>query len=499
MTFSSAIIKPAFITAVCILLSHLSCRDPAPTPRPPRRQTPIPEKTSTTGLVNTSPPHPIVHRTSSIVKGAEATQFETPGAVRWTLNLGKPITFMRWSPLAGLVVSAGNDVHNVTSRGNHRWRFVAGKNHRLFVVDEAEIVWSPAFSRLNQLLRGGRQGWSRNWSGKIATGGNGKVYLLDASTVAALGADGRDRWRASPEGVRELEGPFPCEDGTLFHGLSGLQRVAARISSRGSVMRETSLERGSVLIGASPGCEPLIWIDDEVALLNPGGHPIWKRPAPVLPFVRRINGGFVLIHSLADRPAHLQVLNDDGRIYHSGTLPVSGRLTNAQIIQRDDFGVKTIGLCLDVTSPCSRPDENRGPFNAILTSTGRDDYRVLIRHVKGHLSFSAYNNHSIVIANSKTARETKLTLRNSDYSITWQVTLPGRLSAGPYVGPKGEIYVATCSGWECDHPHLLISITGRTPPDANTVGDEGISILQRHKPSPVFQGTSASTLKRIQN
>ena len=70
--------------------------------------------------------------TGSIVK-----RFATPGAVRWTLNLDKQITFIRWSPLNGLVISAGHTVHNVTSRGQHRWKFIAGLNHRLFSLDDS--------------------------------------------------------------------------------------------------------------------------------------------------------------------------------------------------------------------------------------------------------------------------------------------------------------------------------------------------------------------------
>jgi outer membrane protein assembly factor BamB len=393
-------------------------------------------------------------------------RFATPGAVRWTLNLGKPVTFIRWSPLNGLVISSGNAVHNVTSRGQYRWKFVAGTNHRLFTLDDSEVVWSPAFSHLYKLQRRGRQGWSREWSGKLTSDGRGRVYLLDAGSIASLGADGADRWRASPEGVRELEGPFICDNGILFHGTSGLQGIAVQISMRGSVIRETELTRGAVLIGAGPRCEPLVWQSGEVRLLNPSGHPIWRIPLSLtdLPFVQRLEGGFAFVAGHAERPARLDVVTDQGRLFQSLDLPVVGRLTAAKISPRADFGVNVLGLCLDVTSPCARPGRTRGPFNAILTSAGKDTYPVLVRHIKGHLNFTSYSDGGLIVASSENDTTTELTLRNASYGITWQVTLPGRLSAGPYVGPSGEVYIGTCHGWECNAPHLLISVTGKAPP-----------------------------------
>jgi hypothetical protein len=373
-------------------------------------------------------------------------RFATPGAVRWTLNLGKPVTFIRWSPLNGLVISSGNAVHNVTSRGQYRWKFIAGTNHRLFTLDDSEVVWSPAFSYLYKLQRRGRQGWS----------------------------DGADRWRASPEGVRELEGPFICDNGVLFHGMSGLQGIAVQISMRGSVIRETDLSRGAVLIGAGPSCEPLVWQSGEVRLLNPSGHPIWRIPLSLadLPFVQRLTGGAAFVAGHAERPARLDVVTDQGRVFQSLDLPVVGRLTAAKILPRADFGVNVIGLCLDVTSPCARPGGTRGPYNAILTSAGKDRYHVLVRHIKGHLNFTSYLDGGLIVASSENDTTTELTLRNASYGITWQVTLPGRLSAGPYVGPSGEIYVGTCRGWECNAPHQLISVTGKLPPPENEQSQE---------------------------
>ncbi|MCP4199031.1 MAG: hypothetical protein GY762_17945 [Proteobacteria bacterium] len=464
-------LKKDTIIAVVLLtaaLAAFACRETPSPPRPPQRTTPVPEHAP--GSANSEQPGPATppstNQTSSLVTGSVIKRFATPGAVRWTLNLVKPIIFIRWSPLNGLVVSAGNAVHNVTSRGQYRWKFIAGMNHRLFTLDDSEVVWSPEFSRLNKLQRRGRQGWSREWDGKLTSDGQGRVYLLDAGSIASLGADGTDRWRASPEGVRELEGPFICDNGILFHGMSGLQGIAVQISMRGSVIRETELSRGAVLIGAGPGCEPLVWQSGEIRLLNPSGQPIWRIPLslPDLPFVQRLVEGFAFVAGHAERPSRLDVVTDQGRVFQSLDLPIVGRLTAAKILPRSDFGVKVIGLCLDVTSPCSRPGGTRGPFNAILTAAGKDSYRVLVRHIKGHLNFTSYLDGGLVVASSESDNSTELTLRNASYGITWQVALPGRLSAGPYVGPSGEIYVGTCRGWECDAPHQLISVTGKPPP-----------------------------------
>ncbi len=457
------------ISAVLLIagLWMVSCRDTPAPPRPARRTSPIPELSPMPAKQETPKPTPAPStQAPSLMTGSIVKRFATPGAVRWTLNLDKQITFIRWSPLNGLVISAGNAVHNVTSRGQHRWKFIAGLNHRLFSLDDSEIVWSPAFGRLSELRRRGRQGWTRHWSGKLNADKHGQVYLLDAGSIASLGADGTDRWRASPEGVRELEGPFICDGGVLFHGMSGLQGIAVHISTRGSIIRETELARGAVLIGAGPSCEPLVWQNGEIRLLNPSGHPIWQFPMSLadLPFVQRLEGGFAYVTGHAERPSHLDVVTDHGRAFQSMDLPIIGRLTAARILPRSDFGVAVLGLCLDVTSPCSRPDETRGPFNALLTSTGSEDYRVLVRHIQGHLNFAPYLNDGLIVASSENATSTDLTLRDANHAVVWNVTLPGRLSAGPYVGPSGEIFLGTCSGWECNVPYLLISVTGTPPP-----------------------------------
>ncbi|MCP4676848.1 MAG: hypothetical protein GY854_15305 [Deltaproteobacteria bacterium] len=413
----------------------------------------------------TDPPVTVQNRIDQMVSGPRFHRFEKPGAVRWTLELAKPITFIRWSPLAGLVVSVGDEVHNVTSQGNDRWRTIGGRHHRLFELDTTEILWSPDFNKLSQLIRRGRQGWSRKWNGKLVSDRRGGIYLLDASTVAAIGSDGRDRWRASLEGVRKLEGPFPCKDGALFHGMSGLQRVAVHITRRGSIMSETALGRGAVLISSGSMCQPLVWLGDEIAMLDVHGNTLWKRPSSQLPFAHRLDGGFALVSANASGMSHLEVLTDDGRVLQSGELPISGRLTDVRILPRPGgLSVDAIGACLDVTSPCSKPKGTRGPFNALVSAVPGVGFRAMLRHVQGHLNFASYPEGGILVAGSQAAMETDLTLRDAGHSILWQVALPGRLSSGPYVGPSGEVYVATCRGWNCEAPYLLVSITGRAPP-----------------------------------
>ncbi len=461
---------PSYKTIALLIVvtsGAVACRE-APSPPPlPTRVTPIPEQSPQSSVAideKTDPPVAVQSRISQIVSGPKLQRFKKPGAVRWILELAGPITFIRWTPLAGLVVSVGDEVHNITSQGDDRWRFVGGQHHRLFNLDTTEILWSPAFNRLNQLVRRGRQGWSRRWNGKLVSDQRGGIYLLDASTVAAIGSDGRDRWRASLEGVRKLEGPFPCEDGALFHGMSGLQRVAVHITRRGSLMSETALGRGAVLIGSGSMCKPLVWLGGEIAMLDVRGNTLWKKPMSRLPFVHRLDGGFALVSTNAAGTAHLDVLADDGRVLQASELPVSGRLTGVRILPRpDSLSVDAIGVCLDVTSPCSKPEGTRGPFNALVSTVPGIGFRAMLRHVQGHLNFAPYPEGGLLVANSQTAMETDLTLRDARRSILWQVVLPGRLSSGPYVGPSGEVYVATCRGWSCEAPYILVSITGRAP------------------------------------
>ncbi len=445
------------------------CQETKSQPFLPPRVTPIPEQSATGAFSPTRDEgdQDFEKQKETLIKGPPARRYAIPGAVRWKRELDKPITYIRWTPLAGLIVSAGRAAHNITSRGEHRWRYVAGRAHRLFEIDAAEVVWSPEFGMLGQLLKRGRQGWTRKWSGELVTDERGRVYLLDAGTVAAIGADGRDKWRASPDGVRKLESPFPCEGGILFHGVSGLQRVAVRVTERGTVMQQNELGRGAVLIGAGPACRPLVWRDGNIALLDDRGRMMWSRPWSKPPFVRRLSGGFAVLGKPDGKAARLELITDQGRVVRANELPISGRLTSARMLHQGYNRIDVIGLCLDVTSPCARPEGNRGPFNALLMAHGSGEFRTLIRHVRGHLGFAPYPDGGLVTASSNEGDWTDLTLRDSERSIVWQVTLPGRLSVEPYIGPSGEVYVATCHGWECAAPFRLYAITGRAPlPDS---------------------------------
>jgi len=381
--------------------------------------------------------------------------------VRWVTELSAPITFVRWSPLAGLVVSAGTEVHNVTSRGQKRWYVVAGQGHRLFTAGDNEVVWSPSFQRLSEIRRWGRQGWQRKWHGDLVGDEERGFFLVDAATVSAVGPDGKDRWRASLEGLRRLEGPYACAEGSLFHGIRGLEGVAVTISKRGAVMRETVLERGAVVLGAGESCAPLVWHGDEVSLLDARGIKQWRHPAPSAPMVRRLDGGFLLVSHAADKPVRFTAIRDAGEVVWSQDLPASGRVTGIGLHPGANLRARLVGLCLDVSSPCARPGGDRGPYNALMTLAPNGELRALVRHTSGHLAFAPHPRGGFVVASSPDVELTELTLRSDvGDSVVWQLSLPGRLSAGPHVGPEGEIYIATCNGWDCDPPYLLIAITG---------------------------------------
>jgi hypothetical protein len=394
-----------------------------------------------------------------------------PGSVRWELGFDRPVTGLAWIPDTGLAVSAGSALRIVNSRGVERWSLVAGEGHRVHLLDGHPVVWSPGFGRLAQLGRQGRVGWKRDWSGEIAEDPRGGLLLVEAATVAALGADGKDRWRVSLEGLRRLHGPFPCGEGVVFQGMRGVESAAVVISDRGMVLRETALERGSLLLGTDPACEPLIWRGGEVALLDRRGIERWRLPLPGEPLVRPVFGGFLLAVSGPDRAVSARVLGEDGRRSWSEELPVAGRLTRLDVLAEVAGRPTALGLCLDVSSPCARAGGSRGPYNALLTPGGDGRLRVLARHVQGHLAAVPHPAGGLVLAGASTADATEVALRGGDDIVRWQATLPGRLSAGPLAGPAGEIYVATCDGWDCDPPHRLFSITGEAPLPA--AGDPG--------------------------
>jgi hypothetical protein len=477
-----ATIRPTRRAALTLALAALAgagCQEHRRPPPPQPISSPIPERAG--GSVASRPEEPpppeagLTVTPARLLDGPQAARFTTPGRARWIVELSAPITFLRWSPLTGLVVSAGPDVENVTSWGQRRWRVVAGAGHRLFAAGEDEILWSPQFQRLSQIRRWGRIGWQRTWSGELVGDQVDGVFMVDAATVAAIGDDGKDRWRASLEGLRRIEGPYPCDGGTVFHGIRGLEGVAVTISTRGAVMRETVLERGAVVLAAGPDCAPLVWQGDELSLLDTRGLGQWRHPFPAAPIVQRLPGGFLLASHRAGAAVRLTAIRDGGEVAWSQELPVSGRLTHLGALPADDLRARAVGLCLDVSSPCARPAGDRGPFNALLTPAADGTLRVLERHTGGHLGLAAHPAGGYVMASSQSEELTELTLRGERDVVQWQVTLPGRLSAGPYVGPDGEVYVGTCQGWGCAPPYRLIAVTGVEPapePRATSPGEE---------------------------
>ncbi|MFO8073638.1 MAG: hypothetical protein R6V85_17395 [Polyangia bacterium] len=436
-----------------------------PIPEESSRRTPLPSARLDAGQEAAEESSPLPDP-EKVLERRGSSRFAVPGSVRWSIEMRDPITFIEWTPLAGLLVSTGSEVHNVTSWGQDRWRFVAGENHEPLVANGEQLVWSPEFERLTKLERWGRTGWQLDWHGRLLSDSGGGFFLVDAATVSAVGGDGELRWRVNLEGLRRLAGPFPCREGTLFQGIRGVKGVAVMISRRGAVMRETPLDRRSVVLGSSPACEPLVWSGGEISLLDARGLPLWQHEIPRAPLVRRLADGFLLASGDAQAPLRVTFLEEDGTVSWSESLPVEGRLTDLTPFAADGSRPRAYGLCLDVSSPCARPEGDRGPYNALVTSDDQGEHRVLTRHVKGHLDLEDYPGGGLVIASSSEAERTEVTRRAESGTVLWQVTLPGRLSAGPYVGPSGEVYVATCEGWSCAPPYRLVALTGR-PPEAD--------------------------------
>lgn len=395
-------------------------------------------------------------------KAPPAIRWATPGMVRWRTLFDDEVTFMRWSSLAGLLVSVGPHLHNVTSRGQDRWSFMGGEGHRVYEVNGEELVWSPRFETITHLLRWGRTGWKRKWSAELAEDKRGGFLLIDAATAAAIGPDGKDRWRAPIEGLRKLEGPFPCEGGNLFHGVRGLEGIAVNISRRGAVVRETALERGSIILGSSPGCDPLVWNGKELGPMDARGLYEWRHASSSSPMIATTRDGYLLLNADPKRPVKVEAIALDGSTRWRADLPVSGRVTDFETYgpgMDPDF----VAMCMDVSSPCSRPNGDRGPFNAILSRAATGKYTILERHVQGHAGIAPNPEGGVFIASSSKENETVVASRSPDGAVRWERALAGRLTAGPYVGPDGEVYVATCAGWTCATPFALYSMTGVPP------------------------------------
>jgi hypothetical protein len=455
------------LLAALAVAATAGCREQRAAPRIEAVATPVPEQQGRTREAASPPSTPALAAPRTPAgpadDAASRVRFRTPGAVRWSLELPRPIGGLAWFPAGGLAVSAGPAVHNVTGRGAERWSVVAGEGHRLYRLDGQQVVWSPAFQRIMQIGSRGRIGWQRDWAGGLADDPRGGFLLVDAATVTAIGQDGKDRWRVSLEGLRRLHGPFPCAEGVVFQGVRGLESTAVTISERGMVLREIALERGSLLLGAGSRCEPLIWRGGEVVLLDQRGSERWRRALSREPLVSAVGGGFLLVTGAATEAIEALVLGDDGRERWQEDLPVAGRLTRIDALAVRGGRPTALGLCLDVSNPCARSGELRGPYNALLTPGADGRMRVLARHVQGHLAAVPHPAGGLVIAGSSEAESTEVALRGDDDIVRWQVVLSGRLSAGPVVGPAGEIYAATCFGWDCGPPFRLAAITAEAP------------------------------------
>ncbi len=419
---------------------------------------PIPEASEPFFPEHPNPDDAAPKRPEELISGSMAVRYSVPGKIRWFVDVDAPITDIRWSALKGFSVSVGKEVLNISSKGELRWRQTAGFGHKIITIGDTEAVWSPSFSQIIELGQRGSSSWNRTWNGSVEEKNN-EVFLLDASTVSALDQNGQDKWRAALDGIRNLEGPFKCKDSFVFHGAGGMVRKAVEVSQRGLILRITDLSRGAQMLDTDNLCNPLIWRDGELKLLNDKGIAVWTRNYSVAPLVSRLEKGFFITSGRASSLSVFEMVADDGKTYFKGNLPVNGRLFKAEIISSYGLDVKMLGLCLDVTHPCAKPGSGRGPYNALVTSDGKGGFRAMLRHTSGHLGAIALDNENSIIASSKDENATDVEMRDRYQKVIWQLTLPGRLSAGPYAGPYGGVYVATCTGWNCEKPYRLFSIT----------------------------------------
>ncbi|MBN2340362.1 MAG: hypothetical protein JXR45_02690 [Deltaproteobacteria bacterium] len=399
-----------------------------------------------------------VAQLSEMLKQPLMIRFSEPGHARYSMLFDGPVESISWSVQAGITVSVGNELYNVTTKGQKRWKLNAGKDHHVFIADDEEVVWAKAFGTIFQMMRNGRVGWKREWSHDLAFNPPNTVYLVDASNVSRLAGNGTERWRVTVDGVRKMEGPFPCGELVLFQGKRGQKSVATVVSDKGSVVNEIELAFGSVVLGASFNCEPIVWSGGQVALVDSRGDVGWSYPLKNRPLLYKLFSTYLLIVPDAQDQVSVMRLGKDGQLQFKRSLPISGRVTAAKVIELNGLR-QAIALCKDVSSPCARRDGNRGPYNVLLTGEN-GNFSVLERRVKGHDNLEAFFDRGFVHAGSGKDDETVVTMRDTQGKILWDVVLPGRLSAGPFVGPYGGVYVGTCMGWECAKPYRFISLTG---------------------------------------
>lgn len=395
---------------------------------------------------------------AGMLKQPLVARYSTLGMARYSLLFDAPIVHIQWSAHAGMSISSGKFVHNVTTKGDVRWKVNAGINHEIFLAEQQEVVWARQYGFIFQMVRQGRVGWRKDWESNLAFNPPDTVYLLDASNISKLSEDGLERWRVNVEGVRKLDGPFDCDEFVLFQGKRGQKSVATVISDKGTVVNEIELAFGSVVLGASFQCEPIVWSSGQVQLLNSRGDITWAYPLKNKPLFFRLYNTFVLVVPDAQEAVDVMMLDKQGNLLFKRALPIFGRVTDGKVLELTGLS-QAIALCKDMSSPCAKGDGNRGPFNVVLTGE-RGKFSVLERLVKGHNNIEIFPRKGFVHVASSEENTTTVTMRDNQGQVRWDLTLPGRVSVGPYVGPYGGIYVGTCMGWECLPPYRLISITG---------------------------------------
>ncbi|MBN2715630.1 MAG: hypothetical protein JXX14_07220 [Deltaproteobacteria bacterium] len=395
---------------------------------------------------------------SNMLKSPLMIRYSEPGNARYSILFDAPVDGISWSASAGLTVSSGRYLHNVTTKGVERWELNAGEGHRVFVTDNEEIVWSRQFGSVFQMKRHGRIGWQKPWPYPLAFNPPNSLFMVDAANVSRLGGDGHERWRVTVDDVRKLDGPFSCDDRVLFQGKRGQKSVATVISESGAVVSETELPFGAVVLGASFKCEPIVWTSGSVALILERGHTGWSYPLKNRPLFFRLFNTYLFIVPDAQEDVSVVMVDKMGTILYKRGLPISGRVTDGKVVELS--GLKqAIALCRDVSSPCARRDGNLGPYNVLLAGE-RGQFTVQERLIKGNNGIAPFFTDGFVYAGSSDEDATTLTLYNHQGKILWDTELPGRLSAGPFVGPYGGIYVGTCMGWKCTPPYRFISVTG---------------------------------------
>ena len=392
-------------------------------------------------------------------------RYSTPGMLRYAVMLQNPISSITWSPLAGFSVSSGRQIYNITSKGLNRWHINAGLEHKVYISNNQEIIWSKDFKKIFKIIRNGRTGWSFNWPIEPLFKTGGEIYLADASNVATLSTSGSQKWMATIEGVRKIEGPFPCGNKVMFQGRRGKISVAVVITNSGAIFSEFSLPVASVLLGASNDCLPLVWSGEEsgneIFMLNSRGDTTWSHHLETVPVFNKLKDGYLLAIPHATSSIRLVKLDFNGNVKWNKKLPVTGRITSMNIFNKKG-STDVIAICKDVSSPCTRQNGNRGPFNTVIMGS-KGHFSILERVIQGHINISNIADNGFITAVSRRENETELTMRDSFGSVLWTLNLPGRFSAGPYAGPYGAIYLGTCTGWSCTPPYRFLSVTAATP------------------------------------